>query len=118
MGDSRAAEFLKKSEELKNRVNEYYWNAEKGAYIDSYKSGNANVTRHANIFAVMYDIASEEQAQSILNNVLRNDAVIKIRTPYFAGYELDALATKYSVNFILTCSSDYESLPDFVKKHL
>ena len=92
LGNSRAAEFLKKSEELKNRVNEYYWNTEKGAYIDSYKSGNANVTRHANIFAVMYDIASEEQAQSILNNVLRNDAVIKIKTPYFVGYELDVLA--------------------------
>ena len=32
--------------------------------------------------------------------------------------ELDELSTKYSVNFILTCSSDYESLPNFIKKYL
>ncbi len=83
---------LEKSEMLKVRVNEYYWNEEKGAFIDSYTSGNANVTRHANIFAIMYDIATAEQANSILNHVLRNENIIKITTPYFEGYELDALA--------------------------
>ena len=85
-------ELIQKSETLKARVNEYYWNEEKGAFIDSYQSGKANVTRHANIFAVMYGIASEEQAQSILKNVLKNDKITKITTPYFEGYELDALA--------------------------
>lgn len=83
---------FKKSEELKCRVNTYYWNEEKGAFIDNFVTGNANVTRHANIFAVMYDIATEEQAQSILQNVLKNDNITKITTPYFEGYELDALA--------------------------
>ncbi len=87
-----ADEFLRKYEALKSRVNEYYWNAEKGAFIDSYVSGNCNVTRHANIFAVMYDIATEEQAQSICDNVLNNPSVPKITTPYFMGYELDVLA--------------------------
>ena len=43
---------FQKSEMLKMRVNENYWNEEKGAYIDSYQSGKAHVTRHANIFAV------------------------------------------------------------------
>lgn len=81
-----------KSQELKKRVNTYYWDEKQGAFIDSYESGKANVTRHANIFAVMYDIATEEQKQSILVNVLKNDAVTKITTPYFAGYELDVLA--------------------------
>lgn len=85
-------ELLEKSEMLKVRVNEYYWNEEKGAFIDSYTSGNANVTRHANIFAIMYDIATTEQADSILNNVLKNENITKITTPYFEGYELDALA--------------------------
>lgn len=85
-------ELLKKSNDLKTRVNKYYWNDEKGAFIDSYSSGKNNVTRHANIFAVMYDIATKEQAQSILENVLKNDNVTKITTPYFEGYELDVLA--------------------------
>ena len=86
------AELLSKSEALKRRVNNYYWNDEKGAFVDSYKSGNAHVTRHANIFAVIYGIATESQAKSILKNVLLNDGVTKITTPYFAGYEMDALA--------------------------
>lgn len=85
-------ELIKKRDLLKRRVNEYYWNEDVGAFIDSYKSGKNHVTRHANIFAVMYGIASEEQAQSILKNVLKNDQITKITTPYFEGYELDALA--------------------------
>ena len=85
-------ELIQKRDLLKRRVNEYYWNEDAGAFIDSYKSGKNHVTRHANIFAVMYGIASEEQAQSILKNVLKNDQITKITTPYFEGYELDALA--------------------------
>lgn len=81
----------KKSDTLKVNINKFYWNNELGAYIDSYESGKNNVTRHANIFAVMYDIASPEQVESILKNVLKNDNITKITTPYFEGYELDVL---------------------------
>ena len=76
---------------LKKKINEFYWNDELGAFIDSYESGKNNVTRHANIFAVMYDFATPEQTESILKNVLKNDNIIKITTPYFEGYELDVL---------------------------
>lgn len=85
-------DYAKRSEDLKRKVKEYYWNEEKGAFVDSYKSGNDNVTRHANIFAVMYGIASEKETRSILENVLKNDNITKISTPYFKGYELDVLA--------------------------
>jgi hypothetical protein len=92
LGVGNPNELYYKSEELKAKVNKYYWNEEKGAFIDSYKSGKNNVTRHANIFAIMYDIATEEQVERILKNVLLNDGVEKITTPYFEGYELDVLA--------------------------
>lgn len=92
LGDSTGAALSEKSEALKVRVNEYYWSETRGAFIDSYSSGKASVTRHANIFAVMYGIATEEQTASILQNVLKNDSITKITTPYFEGYELDALA--------------------------
>lgn len=84
--------YLEKCKALKRRVNVRYWKEEKGAFIDSYQSGNDHVTRHANIFAVMYDIASEEQKKSILENVFKNEKITQITTPYFKGYELDALA--------------------------
>ncbi|MBO5109094.1 MAG: alpha-rhamnosidase [Clostridia bacterium] len=75
--------------EMIGKINAFYWNEEKGAFIDSYQSGKNHVTRHANIFAVMYDIATPVQRESILTNVLKNDAITKITTPYFEGYELD-----------------------------
>lgn len=84
-------EYSRKSAELKAKINEYYWNDELGAFIDSYESGKNSVTRHANIFAIMYDIATPEQVNSIVENVLKNDNVTKITTPYFEGYELDVL---------------------------
>ncbi len=92
LGASEDTELTEKCRALTRRVNEYYWSDEKGAFIDSYQSGRCNVTRHANIFAVMYDIATPEQASSIASNVLKNDAITKITTPYFEGYELDVLA--------------------------
>ena len=89
-----------KAEELKKKVNEFYWNSEKGGFIDSYESGKNNVTRHANIFAIMYEIATPEQTKSIVENVLKNDAVTKITTPYFEGYELDVMAKVGEFKFI------------------
>lgn len=82
-------DYLAKSDRLTKRVNEYYWKPELGAFIDSYESGKNNVTRHANIFAIMYDIATPEQVEAIIENVLKNDDIIKITTPYFKGYEMD-----------------------------
>lgn len=74
-----------------NKTNEFFWNKDKGAFIDSYQSGKNNVTRHANIFAIMYDIADEKQVDLIVKNVLLNDDIAQITTPYFEGYELDTM---------------------------
>lgn len=79
------------AERLLYNVNKFFWDSEKGAFIDSFESGKRNVTRHSNIFAVMYDIATDEQKKSITENVLLNDRITKITTPYFEGYELDVM---------------------------
>lgn len=76
---------------LKDKINKYFWNEKKGAYIDSFESGKNQVTRHANIFAMQFGIADEGQKKSIIENVLLNDAVPQIKTPYFKFYELEAL---------------------------
>ena len=90
--DQEYSVYWEKAEALKKLINEYYWNENLGAFIDSYSSGKNNVTRHANIFALMYDIASAEQKESIIKNVLENSSIPQITTPYFRGYELDVLA--------------------------
>ncbi|MBP3495575.1 MAG: alpha-rhamnosidase [Clostridia bacterium] len=81
----------KQSEYIKEQVNLRYWSDEKGAFIDDYKSGRNNVTRHANIFAILFDYTSNERKESIIKNVIYNDEVTQITTPYFKFYELDAM---------------------------
>lgn len=76
---------------LCKNIEEYFWDQEKRAYIDSFQSGNRNVTRHGNIFAVLFDIADTERKQQILENVLFNDSVLQITTPYFKFFEMEAL---------------------------
>lgn len=85
---------------LTEAVNKFYWNENKGAFIDSYESGKENVTRHANIFAIMYDIATDAQKEKIINNVLLNNNITKITTPYFEGYELDVMGKCGNFDYI------------------
>ncbi len=91
-GEEPNCDYQSKADALLSKVNKYFWSEEKGAYIDSYESGANNVTRHANIFAIMFDIASLKQTESIIKNVIKNESITKITTPYFEGYELDVLA--------------------------
>ena len=94
------------AKELKKQINEFFWNEEHGAFIDNYESEHINVTRHANIFAVMYGIADQKQINSISENVLKNDSITKITTPYFEGYELDAMGQIENCEYIydMICS--------------
>jgi len=78
---------------IKNKIDKFYWNEEKGAYIDSFESGKNNVTRHANIFALLFNYVDEDRKKSIIENVLLNDKIPQIKTPYFKFYELEAMCT-------------------------
>lgn len=76
---------------LKNKIDLFFWNEKKGAYIDSFKSGRENVSRHANLFAVLFGQADEDKRGKICENVIYNDEIPKITTPFFKFYELEAL---------------------------
>ena len=92
VGDEKTAKAATKhAKMIVERVNELYWDEEKGAFIDDYKSGKRNVTRHANIFALLFGYADEKRKESIIKNVIYNDEITKITTPYFEFYELDAM---------------------------
>lgn len=82
--------FINSAKKLKTNIMKDFWSNEKGAFIDSYTSGRQNITRHANIFAVMYDFISKSKAKSIYMNVLENDAITQITTPYFEFFQLIA----------------------------
>ena len=76
---------------LGEKIDGFFWDDERGAYIDCAASGKKNVTRHANIFALLFDFADDKRRQKIIDSVILNDAVPAITTPYFKFYELEAM---------------------------
>lgn len=92
--------YEEKYSRLIETTNKFFWNEEKGAYIDCYESGKNHISRHANVFAILYDVANEEQKAKIIENVLENDKITKITTPYFEGFELDVMGKIGHFDFI------------------
>lgn len=103
----RAAFYEEKASELRQAVLDFYWDEEKGALIDSFVSGRRNVTRHANIFAILFDFADEEQKELIRKNVLCNEKIPQITTPYFKFFELDAFGKLGDLDRIWETIHDY-----------
>lgn len=83
-------QYTRMAASLKDIIDTRYWDKEKGAYIDTYATGKRNVTRHANIFAILYDFADDERKKMLMKNVLNNPAVTRITTPFFMFFELSA----------------------------
>lgn len=91
---------LAQVEFMKKEINSLYWNDEAGAFVDDYKSGKNNVTRHANIFALLFDYTSEDRKKKIIDNVIHNDSIARITTPYFEFFELDAMCQIGSFDYV------------------
>ncbi len=83
--------FLALAKDLNEKINARYWDDEKNAFIDDYHTGNRNVTRHANIFALLFGLTTEERQEKIITHVIKNAEIPAITTPYFEFFELDAM---------------------------
>lgn len=96
--------FAERADKLKKLIFEKFWDEEKQAFIDSYTSGKRNVTRHAHIFSILYDFVDRDTADMFVKNILENDSITKITTPYFEFFELMALCKlghiEYAQNMI------------------
>lgn len=101
-----------------------FWDPDDGAFIfnipdqsiEGYQeySGNITdqlpadrVTRHSNMFAINYGYADENQKEKILKNVLLNDKIRALTTPYMRFYELEALCNLGLHDLVLSGIRDY-----------
>ncbi len=100
-------DYRAKADTLRAAVLRDFWDEKRGGFIDSYTSGKNNITRHANIFAILYDFVDSETAQRIYNNVLCTDIAEPITTPYFKFFELMALGKM----------GDIEGTQDFIDSY-
>lgn len=78
---------------LRKTIDDLYWNEELGGYITSIINNEPikQIRRHANIFAIIFDFASSYQKEKILNNVIKNEEIPQIVTPFFSFFEYEAL---------------------------
>ncbi len=89
---NRAAAYRELWKEKTEKLN-MFWNEERKAYVYSLKDGkpDGKILRYPNMFAVLYDVCGKERKEYIKENVLKNDAVPPITTPYMKFYEFSAL---------------------------
>ena len=104
-----AARYKRLSGELKDKLFKTFWSDEKGAFIHNRIDGKPtdNVTRYANMFAIFFDYLTPQQQESVKNNVLLNDKVQQITTPYMRFYELEALCAMGDQPLVLKEMKDY-----------
>ncbi|UHG94301.1 MGH1-like glycoside hydrolase domain-containing protein [Spirosoma oryzicola] len=90
----KAASYGQLATDLKTKILDTFWDPNQQAFIHSRKDGQVNrqVTRYANMFATMFGYLDSTKVNAVTKNVLMNDKVQKITTPYMRFYELAALA--------------------------
>ncbi|MBQ2676164.1 MAG: alpha-rhamnosidase [Clostridia bacterium] len=102
-----AESYAKLRDEVAEKTKKLFYDKDRKAFIDSFESGKNNITRHANIFALMFDIVDEKTKQDIIENVILNDNIEKITTPYFEFYELDAMCSIGNLQYALDMMRSY-----------
>ena len=89
-----AAAYLARAKKLRAEIVPRYWNAEKGGLMHMiYADGRTDpmITRYPNMFGLFYGYFDKAQQESVVKNVIFNDDVLKIQTPYMRFYELESL---------------------------
>jgi hypothetical protein len=107
--DARAATYRRLAADLKAKIIAAFWDPQRQVFIHGRKDGQANplVTRHPNMFALMFGYLDDAQAAAVRRNVLTSDAVPKITTPYMRFYELAALAESGQQRYVTDQIKDY-----------
>ncbi|MDQ8051751.1 MAG: alpha-L-rhamnosidase C-terminal domain-containing protein [Pedobacter sp.] len=94
---------------LRQKIFALYWNPAKQALVHSRINGKQteNVTRYANMFGIFFDYFTPEQKLAVKKNVLLNDKINKITTPYMRFYELEALCAMGEQDYVLKEMKSY-----------
>jgi alpha-L-rhamnosidase len=107
--EPKAAEYSRLADDLRRKLFEVYWNDQKQALVHSRVDGvpTTHVTRYANMFAIFFDYLTPVQKEGVKKNVLLNNDVPKITTPYMRFYELEALCAMGEQSYVLKEMKSY-----------
>lgn len=104
-----ATRFQSLAADLKARVFELFWDEASGGLLHSRLRGELNrkLLKYPNVFAVRFGYLDGVRMKSVLDNVLMNDGVPKIKTPFMRFFELEALILLGQHDFVLDEIRDY-----------
>ena len=98
VGASRATldSYRSRAAKLRGEIVPKWWSEEKGALLHLLRDDGTldpQLTRYPNMFGLAWGYFDEAQRASVLKNVIFNDRVMRIQTPYMRFYELESLLT-------------------------
>lgn len=103
-----AAYYRNIADRLRKNIFQVYWSDEKGTLLHQRVNGEVKGhTRYAPMFALMYDMLTPEQAQSVIHNTLLGGDAPQITTPYMRFYEMDALMRCGEAKAVVRDVKDY-----------
>lgn len=102
-----APELREKSRKLREKILEKYFDRTLGAFVDSFESGKKSVTRHSNILAYLFLSCDDKIKETVYKNVILNDDVPQITTPYFKFYENQVHCEAGNISLLDASIRDY-----------
>ena len=93
------AGYRARAKKLRDWVKPTFWNEKLGGLMHLKKDDGTldpQFTRYPNIFGLFYGYFNSAESRRVVKDVLLNDGVMKLQTPYMRFYELEALA-KYGL---------------------
>ncbi|GGD79873.1 family 78 glycoside hydrolase catalytic domain [Paenibacillus nasutitermitis] len=85
--------FTDLAQELRSRIFELFWDEERGAFLHGRLDGKINdrILKYPSMFALRLGYLNNAQSELVARNVLLNESVQKITTPFMRYFELEAL---------------------------
>lgn len=92
---------------LREKIYQYYYDSERGGFIDGYESGKRLINRQQNVLALLYDFATADEQAIIMEKVLCNPETPPITTPYFEFFELMAMCKGGNLSYARNMLESY-----------
>jgi SSS family transporter len=107
--DAAAGAYRNQATALRKMLFADFWDPRRQAFVHARIDGkqSENITRYTNMFAIFFGYLDSTQQQSVKTNVLLNDSIPKITTPYMQFYELEALCAMSEQKHVLKKIKDY-----------
>lgn len=105
----QAQYYQEQADKLKKTIMDVFWDEDKGGFVHHRLNGELGekVTKYPNMFALLYGYLDKDQAEKVKTNVLLNDDIQKIKTPYMRFFELASLCEIEEHDVVLEEIRDY-----------